>query len=148
MQTPHPNPLPASRARGSPRFAGEGIRCWRASGTGGPALISLSLAGEGRQLGLRAGLARDRARPRSAQLQILPDAGVRLVGVRDERPAGDQLAHLDVAAGRLDADVVAQLGRRAVALVALVGERAADILLVEPPRLLALREARLVVVGV
>src|SRR5262245_10420411 len=87
-------------------------------------------------------------RPGSAELQVAADAGGWLLGVGHERPAGHQLAHLDVAARRLDANVVGQLGRRAVAPVTLIGERAAYVLLVEPARLVAAREAILVVVGV
>src|SRR4051812_40177960 len=77
------------------------------------------------------------------ELQVAPDARDRLFRVGNEGPAGEELADLDVTAGCLHAQVVGELGRRAVAVVALIDQRAADVLLVEAARLFTLGEALL-----
>src|ERR1017187_2394386 len=82
------------------------------------------------------------------ELQVLSNARQGLVEVGHEFATGHDLVERHVAAGRLATNLVGERGWRAIAGVALGGQRVANVFLVEAARLLAAVEARLVVVGV
>src|SRR5690606_30503156 len=82
------------------------------------------------------------------QPEVAADSGQRRLDVRLEGAAGDALEALDVAARRLAAHLVGQRRGRPVAAVALLGQPAAHVLLVEGLGIAAFRERPLVAVQV